>query len=292
MRKYRIIGAAAGWGAQIRACEEGPEALQAIGLFESLKLAGISVKGWDTLFPLERAKDADIPLSEVLPLIYDFNQRLAELVAARIDKGEFPVILGGDHSIAVGTWNGVHKSVKQLGLLWIDAHMDAHTPETTPSGAWHGMPLAALLGFGDPKMTKLLHDEPVLRPENICLIGIRSFEEGEMALLKRLNVKIFFIEEVFERGIKTVLQEAVEHVSRATEGFGVSLDLDVIDPLEAPGVGSPEAGGIPSADLIKALRIFHHHPQLKALEIVEYNPQRNHLNKTAELCCEILKAIL
>lgn len=291
-RSYRIIGAASGWGAQIRDCEEGPQILKQDGLMDRLIQSGNSIKGWETLLPLQTASEIDIPLKTSLPLICDFNLRLSEIVKKTIDQSEFPVILGGDHSIAVGTWNGVAEGCCPLGLIWIDAHMDAHTEETTPSGAWHGMPLAALLGFGNPKMTHLKRQKAILSPEHLCLVGSRSFEEGEFELLKKLQVKIVFMEEVKSKGIKAVLQEAISHVSKGTKGFGVSLDLDVVDPSDAPGVGSPEKDGVLGEDLIKALKIFKNNSNLKAFEIVEYNPKRDVRHKTGQLCLEILKAVL
>jgi arginase len=297
-RKCRIIGAATGWGAQLRATERGPDALKEAGLFERLLEMGSTLKGWDTLYPLKRFVEEDVPLSQALPLVHDFNLRLADLVTKTLEAGEFPLILGGDHSIAVGTWNGVYQHLQKkskfpLGLIWIDAHMDAHTPETTPSGAWHGMPLAGLLGFGDPKMANLKGLGAVVQPENLCIIVARSFEEGEEALLKKLNVKVVYAPQVLERGFRSVLHEAIAHVTRNTACFGVSLDLDCVDPTEAPGVGSPETGGVKAAALLEGIsHELHHRKDLISMEVVEYNPERNHLGMTAELCFQIIKAIL
>lgn len=290
---YRLIGAASGFGASIRACEEGPEILKENNLLEKLREEGISVSDFKILYPHKRAKTEEIPLSKSLPIIHEFNLRLADEVEKTLDSGEFPIILGGDHSIAVGTWNAVYQFFNlPLGLIWIDAHMDSHTPETTPSGAWHGMPLAGLLGYGKPEMAKLKSKEPVLRPENLCLVGIRSFEKGEAELLQRLKVRIFFEDEIKEKGIEAVLKEALTHVKRHTKAIGVSLDLDVISPEEAPGVGSPEEGGLSAKELIKALALLKNEPTLKAFEMVEYNPKRNQHLKTAELCFDILSTVL
>lgn len=287
-----------GWGAQVRATERGPDVLKEAGLFEKLLEGDSALKGWDTLYPLKRFSEGDIPLSQALPLIHDFNFRLADLVTKTLEAGEFPLILGGDHSIAVGTWNGVYQHLQKkskfpVGLIWIDAHMDAHTPETSPSGAWHGMPLAGLLGFGDLKMANLKGSGAVVQPENVYLIATRSFEEGEAALLKKLKVKVVYTPEVLKRGFRHVLREAIAHVTRKTACFGVSLDLDCVDPSEAPEVGSPEKGGLRASDLLKGLsHEFHHRKDLIAMEVVEYNPDCNHLNMTVELCFQIIKAIL
>jgi arginase len=283
---YRLIGAASGWGAQLKACEEGPDTLLESGLLGAFPI----------LYPEKRAKDHRIPLDQTLPLVHHFNLSLAREVKKVLDAGDFPIVLGGDHSIAVGTWNGVYQHSKKqhrlpLGLIWIDAHMDAHTPQTTPSGAWHGMPLAGLLGYGDPKMAQLFEKTPVLFPEHLCLIGIRSFEEGEAKLLDELNVRIFFMEEIAQKGMRAVMRAAIDHVKRGTKSFGVSLDLDVMSPEEAPGVGSPESNGIPFRDLLEALKLLPQEDHLVAFELVEYNPERNQHERTAHLCYEILAAV-
>jgi len=286
---YRFIGACSGWGAQVRSCEKGPQDLLDARIFE--KLEG-EVK---MLYPREKASDSDISFSDSLPLIHDFNLRLARSVKGVVERGVRPIVVAGDHSCAIGTWNGVYEGKKSslpMGLLWIDAHMDSHTPETTPSGAWHGMPLAALLGFGVPEMAQLLHVKPVLLPEHVAVIGVRSFEEGEKKLLERLNVKVYYIEEVKKRGLSTVLEEAILRVNRGTVGFGVSIDVDVLDPKEAPGVGSPVKEGVQPDELLSVLPMLNQHPKLLGVEVVEYNPERDVDHKTRELVYQILKRLV
>lgn len=295
-RVYRFLGACSCWGAQVRTCERGPEDLLDSRIFERLKQDGAVISEIAMLYPKQMASNQEIPLSESLPLIYEFNLRLAALVSETIERNEFPITVAGDHSSAVGTWNGVRKAVAKksglpIGLLWIDAHMDSHTPETTPSGAWHGMPVAALMGFGAPELAKLLDSEPVLEPEHVVILGVRSFEKGEVDLLKKLNVKIYFIEEIRKRGFSTVLKEAIEKVSAGTFGFGVSIDVDVIDPKEAPGVGSPEEGGISSKELLDGLPLLGKSPKALGFEVVEYNPQRDVGHRTRELVYKILKGL-
>lgn len=297
MRSISLIGAASGWGAQVRACEEGPSALMEAGLYAELQKAGIPMQSENILFPKRKAIEGEIPLEDVFPLICDFTRDLGQCVKDTMERGEFPLVLGGDHSIAVGMWNGVKESLLKetdlpLGLLWIDAHMDAHTPETTPSGAWHGMPLAALLGHGKDPWRFLFRKDPVLLPQNICLVGIRSFEEGEEEFLKKLNVRTYDMAAIHKRGIDAVLNEAIAYVMKGTGGFGISLDLDVIDPTEAPGVGSPEEGGVAAQSLAHALQVLKGNPFLKALEIVEYNPKRDPAGKTLRLVPALIKSIL
>lgn len=295
-KKVHIIGAPSGWGAQIRECEEGPEVLNESGLKDKLKYSGVLVHGWDSVIPFKSFKLGNIPLEKALPIITDHNLRLAGQVSEVVNQGNFPLVIGGDHTIAIGTWNGVrwplkNKSSLPFGLIWVDAHMDCHVTETSPSGAWHGMPLAGLLGYGHESLSRLKRKEPVLLPENLCLVGIRSFEEEEAELVKRLNVKVFYMDEVEERGILAVLGDAVAHVSKNTVGFGVSLDLDVIDPKDAPGVGSPEPGGVRADELIQALKILSNNTDLKGFEIVEYNPNRDVDGKTKKIVQDCAEAI-
>ena len=282
MQQIHFIGANSCWGAQIRTCEEGPDQLKNAGLLEVLPHAT-----WESLYPSKRFAQENVPLSISLPLIIDFNERLRNAVQKTLERKELPIIIGGDHSIAVGTWSGVAAHIaKPMGLLWIDAHMDAHTPETSPSGAWHGMPLAALLGHGEKAWVK-----PIIKPENLCLIGTRSFEAGEQALLKRLNVRIYEMAEVKKRGFKAVLAEATQHICKHTAGYGISLDVDVVDPIDAPGVGSPEQGGIRGKELLEGLHGVLKDPRLKAFEMVEFNPTLDSQEKTAHLCIQILKGL-
>lgn len=284
-RKYKVIGAASGWGASIRTCEDGPLFLKDGGCLPLID--------WEMIFPFATFKEKDIPLSASLPLVADFNRRLSQQVAAALRSQFFPIVIGGDHGNAIGTWNGVAQTQKEpFGLIWIDAHMDAHTLETSPSNAWHGMPLASLMGYGTPELATLTRQEPILRPEHLCLIGTRSFEEGEARLLQSLGVKIYYIEEVKERGLAAVLAEAIDTVNATTCGYGVSLDVDVVDPSEAPGTGCFVPDGLAAQSLLSALSLIRNDARLKAFELVEFNPHRDTDQMTQQLCHEILAAAL
>ncbi len=293
MHLVAFIGAASGWGAQIRETEKGPEALQNSGILSSLKFHWI----WkETIFPFKA--EQEISLSPG-PLTLPFIENLCHLISLSVEQSlqnqHLPVVIGGDHIVAAGTWAGVihHLKAKQeFGLIWIDAHMDAHTMETTPSHAYHGMPLAILLGFGPPTLVNILEKGPLLSPPHLCLIGIRSYEEGEAALLKRLGVRIYFMKEVEERGFKSVFQEALHLVKKGTKGFGLSIDLDAFDPKEAPGIGTPEPNGLKAKEVLEALPIIQKDPSFKALEIVEYNPDRDKDSKTLLLMRDLLAKLL
>lgn len=203
-------------------------------------------------------------------------------------------MVGGDHTSAIGTWKGVAHARRDrglLGLLWIDAHMDAHTPQTTESGMLHGMPVACLLGYGYPELTAIA-DGATLDPKCVCLYGVRSFEQGEAELLDRLAVRVFFMDEIERRGIRQTLREALALVSCASGGFGITLDMDAIDPTDAPGVGTPAPGGLPGPELMSALAEHGGHPNLAGIEVVEYNPYRDWQSATAGLVGDALDAIL
>jgi arginase len=292
-RLPRLIAVPCGLGARDRRCGAGPQALLSGGLLERLAQRGITVERGATVAPWSAGS------ASVFQVIGDLCNRLAREVRATLLAGEFPLVLGGDHSCAVGTWTGAAAALAArgpLGLVWIDAHMDSHTPVTSHSGMPHGMPLAALLGRGaNPKVARevaALAHEGSFKPGNVCLVGVRSFEPEEAAFIEEVGIHLFPMQDVERRGIGTVLADAVRIASTGTAGYGVSLDIDVVDPGEAPGVGTPEPGGVPGAQLVEALRQIAGDPRLLALEIVEYNPDLDPAGKTAALVEELLAAAL
>lgn len=288
-----MIGAASGWGATIRTCEDGPLFLKEAECAAFLKSRGIDSIDWEMVYPLMSFKEKEVSFSESLSIVADFNRRLSKHVAQALQSRYFPVVIGGDHSNAIGTWNGVAEVSKEpFGLIWIDAHMDAHTLETTPSNAWHGMPLASLMGYGTKELTTLTRSDPILLPEHLCLIGIRSFEEGEAKLLQKLGVKIYYIEEVKERGLANVLSEAIAYVTARVKSYGVSLDVDVVDPSEAPGTGCFVPNGLSAHMLLSALSLIRNDERLTAFELVEFNPHKDTDQITLQLCREILAVTL
>lgn len=177
-------------------------------------------------------------------------------------------------------------------MIWIDAHMDCHTFDTTPSYALNGMPLACLLGYGDPALTSITTTAPKLRPEHVCLLGVRSFEQGEAALLKKLGVRVIGMDEIRARGMAAALTEAREIAGNGTAGYGVSIDLDVLDPAEEPGVGNPVPGGLLCSELEQAMRLLHDDMKMLAMEIVEYNPHLDRDQQTAKAAGALFRAAL
>jgi arginase len=253
------IGLASGLGAGNQGCAYGPPVLRERLLLEL---------DWkEIIYP-------DMESDRVVEAIAFSNQQLADLACTWVEKNTPFICFGGDHSSGIGMWSGVSAALRKqgnLGLIWIDAHMDAHTPQTSESGNIHGMPLAVLLGHGENLFTSISDFSPKILPENLVLIGVRSFEQGEADLLKSLNVRIYFMEEIIRKGLDVVLQEAVEIVSANTVGYGISFDLDSVDPLHAPAVGTPVPGGLDPEALFEAFSVLEYNPPI-ALEIVEYNP--------------------
>ena len=285
-RKIMIIGAASGAGAPDPATAEGPDALRRYQAFHDSPLQHVE---WDAILRVPR--DArDTPLHAVAAL----GARLAAEVESVLQAGHFPLVVGGDHSCAIGTWSGVHRALADkgpLGLIWIDAHMDSHTLTTTPSGQIHGMPLAVLLGHGEAVLTAIDGAEAKLHPEHVCLIGVRSYEAGEAALLHRLGVRVFDMKEIRRCGLAAVFDAALAIVQNGTAGFGVSVDLDALDPEEEPGVTTPVPGGLRRAELAAALSRLRGDPAFVAMEIVEYNPRRDRGHATAEAAGALVDAI-
>ncbi len=209
-------------------------------------------------------------------------------------KEPFFFAFGGDHSSAIGTWSGVAEAKRKkgdIGLIWVDAHMDAHTPDTSETGNIHGMPLAHLLGYGDKRFTYILSELPKIKPENVFLIGIRSFEQGEADFLEKLNVRVYFMEEVRARGFKVVLEEVLKSLSCRTAGYGISFDLDAIDPSSVAAVGTPVPGGIPAEQALDAMALLADYPPV-AFELVEYNPELDERLETFQFSKNLLQNVV
>jgi len=224
-----------------------------------------------------------------LPELRQSCLRLARR-AERLRHAALPVVIGGDHSCAIGTWSGLSRFGRHpLGLLWIDAHLDSHTPATSPSLRLHGMPLAVLLGEGDPALQ--LCRGPAVLPAYCAVVGVRSYEPGEVERLNRRGVRYYTMEEIDRRGLRTCLHEAWRRVSRAPDGFGLSVDLDALDPGFAPGVSVPAPSGLWLPNLLSALRPLNR-KGLKGLEIVEFNPGLDHEKRTQRALTQLLNTLL
>lgn len=282
-----LVGAASGLGARNSGCADGPKVIAASPLVERLRARDAKAEWASMLSPQPGAR------ADLLAAIGDFNAELAGQVYKHVRAGDLPVVIGGDHSCAIGTWSGAslaNAGNGPMGLIWIDAHMDSHTPTDSESGAVHGMPLACLLGDGPRELS--LRGDPGARisPRHICLIGVRSFEPAEQWRLARLGVRVYMMAEVQERGLRAVLNEAYETISQGTSGYGLSIDIDAIDPTDAPGTGHREPGGIAAQELIEVVRELAARSRPLAMEVVEFDPHRDENGRTAALVMDIVEA--
>jgi arginase len=282
-----LIGAASRLGMPDSACDQAPAFLRR-------HLATLPhLRGRYAWHALLRASTT-LPASGAFPPpgLGPFSRRLAKAVDECVAAMRRFMVFGGDHACAIGTWTGAARGLRprgDMGLIWIDAHMDAHTLSTSPSGRAHGMPVATLLGHGDPTLEFFGGAAPpAVLPRNLCLIGVRSFESGEAALLQRLGVRIVMMDEVRRRGLAAVLREALDQVSAHTAGFGVSLDLDAIDPRDAPGVTTAVGRGIAADDLLPPLRDACADRRCIGMEVVEFNPPADRNGRTAQLVEQIV----
>jgi arginase len=243
---------------------------------------------WHPIITTETTARAEDALDEILKV----NTQLAKLSYKATSEGKYFITLGGDHSSAIGTWSGVgaalEKEQKTLGLIWIDAHLDSHTFDTSPTNNIHGMPLAMLLNQSESPLTSILSKATKLQAENLIIIGARSFEAGEAALIKKLGITVYYMSDINQRGLETIIIESIKTLENTTDVIGLSLDVDSIDPEFAPGVSTPEADGLCAKELLEHLHHITSHPKLIGCELVEFLPNKDIDEKTEKLCAQIM----
>ncbi len=284
-------------GAGRRGVDMGPSAIRIAGLNQAIALLGYEVKDTGNLsvHPPEAVQELN-RRARYLPQIAAAAEELSVKVEAALEEGALPVVLGGDHSIAIGSVAGLasyyRKRGKRIGIIWLDAHADSNTPETSPSGNIHGMPLAVLLGRGARELTHVGGFAPKVLPENTVIIGARSVDPGERELLKSLGIRVFTMSELDERGMADVVMEAVEIASLGTAGLHVTMDMDFIDPFYAPGVGTPERGGATYREGHFAMEKIANSGRVLSVELTEINPVFDIANQTALLAVELILSAL
>jgi arginase len=292
-----IIGAPLDLGAGRRGVDMGPSAVRVANLNARLVELGYEVKDLGNL-PVEQPESlSEGPANaKYLPQITLICTRLATMVEQAMNNGQVPLVLGGDHSVAVGTVAGVSKHLQtqgaQLGMIWIDAHADMNTPETSPSGNVHGMPLACCIGIGPPELTHIFGYAPKVPPGNVALIGIRSVDDRERKLVQSSGVHAFTMRDIDERGLRWVMEEAIRFATTGTAGFHVSFDIDSVDPQEAPGVGTPVKGGITYREAHLAMETLCDCGRMTSMDIVEVNPVIDEANRTALLAVELVMSAM
>ena len=292
-RRIRVIGVPLDMGASRRGVDMGPSAVRVAGLEARLEALGHQVTdGGNIRVEIAETQTSGSHNARYLSQIAETCTRTADAVLKTLEDGMTPLVLGGDHSLAAGTVSGVshfyHRQNQKIGVLWIDAHSDINTPETSPSGNVHGMPLAALLGLGPEPLGSIYGYTPKIDPENTVLIGVRDIDAAERANIRRAGVaEVYTMRDIDERGMRTVMEEALRMAGRGTAGYHVSLDMDWIDPEDAPGVGTPVRGGATYREAHLAMEIIADHGRMLSFEIVEVNPVIDEHNQTADLAVEL-----
>jgi arginase len=285
-------------GAGRRGVDMGPSALRIAGITQAVEELGYAVKeaGTVTAGGFETTDPGSESRARFLDEIAGVARRTGELVIAGLEAQCFPLILGGDHSLSIGTVAAVarhHRTEgESLGVVWVDAHSDMNTPETTPSGNVHGMSLAILMGHGHPRLTALSGDQPCVRPENVTILGAREVDAGERRLIEELGVRVFTMSEIDERGIGRCVDEALERANAGTAGFHLSFDLDALDPREAPGVGTPVQGGLTYREGHLVCEKAARAGNMLSFEVVELNPVLDRENRTAHLALGLVTSAL
>jgi len=277
-----------------RGVDMGPSAIRYAGVSERLESLNYVVhdEGDIRVEIKERAQSDTESNLKNLKAVADGNEKLSQKVDEAIRSNRFPLVFGGDHSIAIGTLAGVSKHYKNLGVIWYDAHGDLNTAETSPSGNIHGMPLAVSLGIGHPTLTNIGGYCPKVKPENIVIIGARSLDEGERLLIKENGIKVYTMHEVDRLGMTKVMEETISYLKERTDGVHLSLDLDGLDPEEAPGVGTPVAGGLSYRESHLAMEMLSESNIITSAEFVEINPILDEKNKTADVAVALMSSLL
>jgi arginase len=298
MRKIRIIGVPLDLGQERRGVDMGPSALRVAGLNDRIRELGCVVEDAGNLHvPIREMQGVGNHRAKYLKEIAAVSQHHAAWIRRTLRQGFSPIVLGGDHSIAAGTVGGVasyyrrKKKVigknKSIGLIWVDAHADMNTPQTSPSGNIHGMPFACCLGYGPKELTHIAGFSPSVSPRNAVLVGVRDVDKREKSIVKQSGLTVYTMRHIDERGLRKVMEEAIAIADRDTAGFAVTLDMDFVDPSEAPGVGTPVRGGATYREAHLVMEMIADSKRMLSLEIVEVNPVIDVSNRTAALAVEL-----
>lgn len=284
-------------GAGRRGVDMGPSALRIARLDQRLHELGYEVadRGNVEVDQPESSPEGNTK-ARYLPQISRTCARLADTVEQALNAGQVPLVLGGDHSIAAGTVAGLarhaYRQDRRLGLIWVDAHADMNTPDSSPSGNVHGMPLASIVGLGAKELTELAGPVPMIQPGNVVIVGLRSVDELERLNVRSTGIHVFTMRDIDEQGIAKVMQQALHIATSGTSGFHVSFDMDSVDPDEAPGVGTPVPGGLTYREAHLAMEMIGDSDSMTSMEVVEVNPVMDVANRTALLGVELILSAL
>lgn len=288
-----IIGVPIDLGADRRGVDMGPSAIRYAHLQGKLEVLGYTVRDEGNVeVPIAEMCSINNPKLKYIDCIIPMARRVSGAVSTSIQAGNFPLVVGGDHSLSIGSVRGAARN-KKIGVIWIDAHADYNTAETTPSGNIHGMSLAILAGLGDPSLVQLWDEPtPIIDPKNIAIIGARDLDEGEKANLREAGAMVMSMEQIDRYGMVKVVEKAIERVSRDVDGLFLSLDLDALDPQHAPGVGTPVPAGLSQREVHLACELIYETGKLIGMDLVEVNPILDVQNQTASLAVEFALSAL
>lgn len=291
--KIDVIGVPIDLGADRRGVDMGPSAIRYAHLHNKLEELGYTVQDEGNIeVPIAEMCSITNPKLKYIDCIIPVSRRVAGAVATSVQGGRFPLVLGGDHSLSIGSVRGAARN-KKLGVIWLDAHADFNTAETTPSGNIHGMSLAILAGQGDPSLVQLWDEPtPVIDPHRIAIVGARDLDTGEKVNLQNAGAMVMGMEQVDRYGMVAVMEKAIEHVSRDVDGIWLSLDLDALDPQHAPGVGTPVPAGLTQRETHLACELIAETKKLIGMDLVEVNPILDVQNHTATLAVEFALSAL
>lgn len=287
-KRISILGVPMDLGQMRRGVDMGPSAMRYAGVVERLEQLGYTVVDRGNIEIAGGDKNEQIENLRNLSSVIETTTHLKEQVLSMLDDDAFPLILGGDHSISIGTLSAIGERCENLGVIWYDAHGDLNRPETSPSGNIHGMPLAVQLGLGHPLLTEIVSNK--LNPKNIVLIGARDLDEGERSLIKELGIKVFTMHEVDLLGMSAIIEQTLQYLSDV-EAIHLSLDLDALDPNECPGVGTPVRGGLTYRESHLAMELLSDSKKVKSAEFVEVNPILDERNKTASVAVALMASL-
>lgn len=294
MQKVSLIGVPTDVGASRKGCRLGPQALRVAGIGTALRAFDAEVHDLGDLEGPTNPEQPPVDGYRHLPEVIEWNRVVHQAVAAELEAGRLPIVLGGDHSVAIGSISAVaahcRATGKQLRIIWVDAHADFNTAELTPSGNIHGMPVACLAGMGPAELTALGGWTPAIQPDQIRQIGLRSVDAGEKDLLFEQGVEVFDMRFIDEIGMRRIMTRALAGVEENTH-LHLSLDLDFIDPLVAPGVGTPVAGGPTYREAQLVMEMIADTKQLASMDLVELNPALDVRNATAELAVDLVESL-
>jgi len=288
-----LVSVKSGEGAGRLGAELGPDNIIQAGLIRRLNQLGYTnIDDRQVSSSLQQATNQFTSKAKNRERVIDVCRQLSEQVDDSITKGNFPLILGGDHSIAMGSIAGLTKHYKNLGVIWFDAHTDINTEESSPTGNMHGMPLAVALGRAELKISDINKDACELKPENIVIIGARDLDQAEKEIIRSLGITCFTMHEIDRMGMGKVMEEALRIVQNGTDGVHLSFDLDSVDPQEAPGTGTPVPGGVSYREAHFALELMYESGLITSAEFVEVNPTLDINNKTTRLTIELISSLL